>query len=364
MRSLERMLTDALREEAGSRDVDVARLWSETRNRLDHEPRVRRGRRPAILAAAAAAAVVVGAAGLTWLSGPDRVAPSGPADGPVRGESSIADGFTCPEQVVHDWTRPSSVVDKRFVATLRNGLEFQARGYDVPAYELEVAGDRAFASFGNTDGTLALRSEFHRQDGEWVRFRSEVCTGEDGSVAVPVEDPLALRNHLGDAPLPPDMSGRDPVLLDHRAYYTHVGVVEPRSLYAGACGKALCLQGVYAGAHESISVRIPSGATPRDVSWVFLPIGSPDWRTQPYGMWALYDRDGEVEDVTFSRGNMVFRAEQMTSDSWPGTLHLVVAPFEEVTGIAVHPPRSAPDGGLSTSYEPRDLRGYRPDLHD
>lgn len=353
---LERMLTDALREEAEDRDVDVARLWAETRDRLGQEPPRRARRRPAVLAAAAAAAVVVGVAGLTQLGGPDRVTPSGPAEGSSR-EGDVADDFTCPEQVVHDWTRPSSVVDKQFVATLHKGLEFQARGYDVPRYELEVDGDRAFAGFGNVDGSLALRSEFHREDGEWVRFRSEVCTGEDGSVAVPVEEPLELRNHLGSEPVPPtDLSGRDPVLLDHRAYYTHVGVVEPRSLYVGACGrKALCLSSLEEGGDGS-SHRLRSETKPRDLSWMFLRDDSPGWRTQPYGFWALYDRDGKVEDVTFSLGNMVFRAERVTSKAWPGTLHLVVAPLDEFTGIVVTPPRGGPDGGMSTLYEPQDLQ--------
>ena len=361
---LERMLTDALREEAETRDVDVSRMWAETRGRLGQEPARRPRRRPAVLAAAAAAAVVVaGVAGVTQLGGPDRVTPSGPADG-RSSEGDVADDFTCPEQVVHDWTRPSSVVDERFVATLHNGLEFQARGYDVPMYELEVEGDRAFASFGNTDGTLALKSEFHREDGDWVRFRSEVCTGEDGSVLVPVDEPLKLRNHLGSEPLPAsELSGRAPRLLDHRAYYDHVGVVRTRSLYVGACGRAVCLGTVEAGGDGSSS-RLRPGVIPHDVSTSFLRPETPDWRTQPYGMWALYDRDGKVEDVTFSRGNMVFRAERVTSDSWPGTLHLVVAPFEEVTGIAVYPPRGAPGGGLPTNYEPKGLPGYWPELHD
>lgn len=356
---LERMLTDALREEAEARDVDVARLWSDTRTRLYPEPPRRSRRRPVVLAAAAAAAVVVaGVAGLTQLGGPDRVSPAGPAGGSTSREGDVADDFTCPEQVVHDWTRPSSVVDKSFVATFRGGLDFQTRGYGVPMYEYEIEGDRAFVRFGSADGSLAMRSEFHRQDDEWVRFRSEVCSGEDGSVAVPVEEPLELRNHLGEDPLPPsDLSGRRPLLLDHRSYYTHVGVVRPRSLYAGACGKAVCLSSVEEG-DESASTRVRPGVKPRDVSWIFLPNDSPAWRTQPYGLWALYDAEGTVEDVLLDRGGL-YRAQRFTSDGWPGTLWVGVAPVEEFRGVSVYP-----RDGLPSFHEPQDLPGYRADVHD
>lgn len=357
--TLERMLADALREEAEARDVDVARMWVGTRDRLEPSPVGRRRRWPVVAAAAAAAAVVVGVglvAGSTG-DGGRMILPAGDPDRAREGE--VADEFTCPEQVVHDWTRPETVVDEHFVASLQGGLEFQARGYDVPRYELEVDGDRAFASFGNSDGSLALRSEFHQEDDEWVRFRSEVCAGEDGSVAVPVEEPLELRNHLGDEPFRPTrLSGRDPVLLDHRAFYDHVGLVRPRSLYAGACGDSVCISSVRGGG-DGTSTRIRPNGRPHDVSFSFLPNDSSDWRTRPHGMWAVYDRDGDVEDVTFSRGNTVFRAERITSDSWPGTLHLVVAPFEDLTGITVMPPRGGPDGGLATHYAAEDLAGFR-----
>ena len=355
--TLERMLADALREEAEARDVDVPRMWSETRDRLEPAPTRSRKRWP-VVAAAAAAAAVLGGVGLVAGSTGDGgwlILPAGEPDGTREGE--VADAFSCPEQVVHDWTRPESVVDKHFVASLEGGLEVQARGYDVPRYELEVDGDRAFASFGNADGSLALRSEFHREDGEWVRFRSEVCTGEGGSMAVPLEEPLELRNHLGDEPFrPTGLSGRDPVLLDHRAVYDHVGVVRPRSLYAGACGDTVCISSVRGGG-DATSTKIRSNGKPHDVSFSFLPSDG-EWQTRPYGMWAVYDRGGEVEDVTFSRGAEVFVAEQITSDAWPGTLHLVVAPFEDLTGIAVLPPRDGPGGGVATHYTAEDLAGF------
>ena len=357
--TLERMLADALREEAEARDVDVARMWVDTRDRLEPSPAAPRRRWPVVAVAAAAAAVVVGVglvAGSTG-DGGRMILPAGDPDRSRQGE--VADAFTCPEQVVHDWTRPGTVVDKHFVASLEGGLEFQAGGYDVPRYELEVDGDRAFASFGNADGSLALRSEFHREDGEWVRFRSEVCTGEDRSVAVPLEEPLELRNHLGDEPFrPTGLSGRDPVLLDHRAVYDHVGVVRPRSLYAGACGGSVCISSLRGGG-DATSTEIRSNGRPHDVSFSFLPNSTAEWQTRPYGMWAVYDRDGEVEDVTFSRGSEVFRAERITSDTWPGTLHLVVAPFEDLMGIAVMPPRDSPGGGLATHYPAEELAGFQ-----
>jgi hypothetical protein len=102
---------------------------------------------------------------------------------------------------------------------------------------------------------------------------------------------------------------------------------------------------------------------PHDVSWIFLRDDSPGWRTQPYGMWALYDRDGEVEDVLLDRGGL-YRAEKVTGDGWPGTLWVGVAPVDEFAGITVTPPRGGPDGGLSTYYELQDIPGYRPDLHE
>lgn len=361
--SLERMLADALREEAESRDVDLPRLWVGTRDRLEQTPS-RPHRRPAVLAAAAAAVVVVaGVVGLTQLGGPERAAPAGPAGDVVAKEGEVSDDFTCPEQVVHDWTRPETVVDKQFVASFRGGLDFQTRGYDVPRYTYRVDGDRAFVSFGSDDGSLAMRSEFHRQDGEWVRFRSEVCSGEDGSVVVPVDEPLELRNHLGGDPLPPsELSGRDPQLLDHRSYYTHVGVVRPRSLYAGVCGTGICLSSVEEDG-DSSSTRVRPGVTPYDVSFTFLPNDAPYWRNQPYGMWALYDRDAKVEDVSLDlRDGRIIWATKHQGQDWPGTLYVLVAPFDEVGVVTVHHTAgSGPWAGEGRDYLPEDLAGHRPD---
>lgn len=253
---LERMLADALREEAGGRDVDVARLWADTRGRLDRESAVRRS---------------AGA----W--SPPRLRPQ----------------------------------------------------------------------------RYSLRSD------RLVRFRSEVCAGEAGSVVVPVEEPSMLRNHLGDDPLPPSaLSGGRPLLLDHRAYYDHVGVTRPRTLYAGACGTALCLSSVEEDG-DSGSTRVPPGAKPHEVSPYFLPNDAPDWREQPYGMWAVYDAADEVADVTYSRGNSLFRAERFTADGWPGTLYLVVAPFDEFTGLTVTPPEER-----STHYPAEELPPYSTGARD
>ncbi len=362
---VEQMLTDALREEAESRDVDVTGLWARTREHLDRKP-ARRGRRLPVLAAAAASLVVVaGVVGLAQIDGPGDAGPAGQV---TSDRDVVDDEFTCPEQITHDWTRPESVTDPYFVASLRGGPVHQASTHRAALYEYEEKGNRAFLRFGNADGTLALVSEFHRKGGDWVRFRSDVCTGENGSVAVPTDGELDLGVHEDEPHPVENMIYREKRrstarLIDDRRYYDNVGLIRHRSMYAMACGRSICLStGDDTG---SSGTSVPAGVVPHDVSELFFPGADSANRTNPYGFWLLYDVEDAVENVSLDlKDGTIIWATQFEADGWPGTLYALVAPFDEVGALTVHHATgSGPGAGEGRNFLPEELPGYQADLH-
>lgn len=361
--SIEHKLTEALREEAEARDVEVTRLWVETQARLAQQP-TRRSRRVPLVAAAAALVVTAGVAGLAQLDGSGD---SDPARQITPERDAVDDEFTCPEQITHDWTRPDSVTDEYFVASLHGGPERQAAGYGAARYEFDESGDRAFLRFGNTDGTLATLSEFRRDDhGEWASYRTDVCVGRNGSVAVPVNGDLDLGPHGNDDPY----SFEDTVygerkgyavLVDDRSYYDHVGLVRHRSLYALNCGRRVCLTSAEEQGGSGTILR--PGVVPQDVSHLFLPTDEVPERKNPYGLWAVYDVDGVVADVTAHlRGGGEIPAQSFYASPWPGQLHMLLAPFDRVERITVHRrPGSSPGVPQVESFAPKDLPLFGPD---
>jgi hypothetical protein len=361
--SIEQKLTDALRDEAEARDVDTARLWARTEQSIERRPS-RRGRRLPVLAAAVAALVVT--AGVAGLSQLDREGDADPAEQVTTDRDAVDDEFTCPEQITHDWTRPESVTDPYFVASLRGGPERQASEHGAARYEYEEQGDRAFLRFGNADGSLALVSEFHRKGGDWVRFRSDVCTGENGTAVVPTRGELELGLHEDEPhPLENMAFGErkgEARLLDDRRYYDHVGLIRHRSLYALECGRRICLSS--GDGMSSSGTSVPAGVVPHDVSDLFLPrdeVGDP---LSPYGLWVLWDVEGVVASVRAEvRGQEGQTTHSFYVSGWPGQLHAVLAPFDEVESLTVHRrPGADPGAPLRTTYTPEELPGYQADL--
>jgi hypothetical protein len=358
---IEEKLVEALREDAESRDVDVTRLWAGTRERIEQEgARPRRRRRIAPLVVVAAAAVAVGLIGTVGLPDGDV----GPAGAQRPQEGGVDDAFTCPEQITHDWTRPETVTDEYFVAGLRGGPAQQARVYDAPRYELEEAGDRAFLRFGNADGSLATLSEFRLVGGAWTRFRTDVCIGKNGSVAVPIRNSLDLSNH---ADVPYDPRGMAPgraSLIDSRTYYDTTGLVRVRSMWAHTCGRGMCLTSGLPG--DWTRIRVQPGTVPHDVSPLFFPRDQMTNRHNPYGLWALFDDDATVGSVVAydESGRTVGETAGRYVDGWPGQLTLLLAPFDEVERITVtrRPGSTDPGEPRTRTFTPEELPGYDPDL--
>ena len=350
---IDERLSQALREEAESRDVDVPRLWAETQDRLDEQPRHPR-RFPALTAAAAAVAVVAGVAGLTQV---DWSGDAGPAD-PAR--SAVDDEFTCAHQTTYDWTDPGVRRDGYYVPTLFGGPQHQAETYDASRFEFEKKGDQAFLRFGNADGSLALVTELHRQDGKWDPVRTRMCTGPNGSVMVPVRGEWSLENHGGEPHDASDLGishARTAYLVDDRTYYDGAGLVRHRTLYAHACRKTICLTS--ANRTGSSGTSLPPGSTPRDVSRFFLPPDEQFGRTERYGLWALYDVDGEVSGVTaYLRHGAPVHAQEFYRDPWPGQLYVLLAPLDEVVKITVRPrSHSSNPDARAQSFTPEELSG-------
>jgi hypothetical protein len=365
----EQMLADALREEADSRPVDVDDLWERTQASLDERATAPRRRLP-VLAAAAAAVMVVAAGGaaLGQLFAPEdpplTTAEGEPAEGGVDEE------FTCPEQITHDWTRPETVTDDYFVASLRGGPAEQARIRDAARYEYDEQGDRASLRFGNADGSLATVSEFRREGDEWVRFRTDLCTGKDGSIAVPLDDEWELRPRGARADAQErgaaGVSGAG-VLVDSRSYYDNAGLVRTRTLHAVPCDqRGMCLTSTEDAEASTSIATLGTGRRLWDLSWIFMPFEERPV-SRPYGFWALYDAVptelGRLS-ATLRDGSTVDAEIYDNPTGSGGTLYLLLAPFGEVESLTVEYPQ--PVVGTAPppeTYLPEDLGGHRADLH-
>ena len=365
---IEERLGRALHDEADAREVDVPLLHERVRSRVATGPAPCAVRRPArrssapLLLAAAVVAVVVAVTGVSLLGSPPSV--PGPATGgvPAPVEGGIADTFTCPATTTYDWTRPETVTNDYVAASLLGGPEAQARTHEAARYDYREDGDRAYLRFGNADGSLATLSEFTRAGDAWVRRRTEVCTGADGSVAVPVDAPFTL-GRKGTTPYPArDLSAYrasgESVLLDHRDYYDGIGLVRHRSMYATPCARRLCVTAGDPGAHTTLRSQ-PHDGLPHDSTFLFLPLDHMVERRNPYGFWLLWDTEGGVEEASVElRDGTVLPAQRFRGDGWSGTLHALVAPYDEVEAVMVDEA-----GGETVRYRPEELPGYEARLH-
>jgi hypothetical protein len=338
---IEERLSRALHEDADGREVDLQRLFAATRDRLDATPAP--SRRPWAFAMAAAATAAVVAAGALLLPGGDlSLLPAGPdrSGGPVEG--GVDDAFTCPEQVTYDWTRPETITDDYFVASLDGGPRAQARNHDAARYEYEERGDRAYLRFGNADGTLATLSEFRRNGDEWVRFRTDVCTGRDGSVAVPTQDEDRLGRHDGE-PYPPSTLGGDrsnaAVLVDDRSYFDGVGLVRHRSIYAEPCGRQVCVWAIQDPTSlVATQTRAGDAGRPREMTGLFWPPDETVDRRVGEGLWVLADPDGSVKHlVAHHHDGSEVLSQTFTGPGWPGDLHVLLAERDQVKSVLVVP---------------------------
>lgn len=357
--NVEDRLSRALGEEASRRDVDVTGLWAHTRRRLVEERPPRRAR--VIVLAAAAVSVVVGVGGL-GVAAMDRLglvdvgvplAGSGPSEG------GVADSFLCEDTFTYPWHRPGYVEDY-LVVSLDGGPDAEAERQSAARYEFDQRDDRAVLRLGDQEGRLLMVSEFRRRDGAWEPVRTEVCTGSEGSIAVPTENEWTLGPHDAEPYPAGPLVGEDggPVLLDDRSYYDGSGRTRHRSFYAAACGDRLCLA---AGEPTSMVVDdLEYGLKPYDARSMFFPPDELVERTHPYGLWLLYDTEdlvlrvaAELEDDTRVKAQ-IFR-----SPKWDGRLFALLAPYEEVRAVTVErATASEPGPSGSGTYRPEELPGY------
>jgi hypothetical protein len=343
--SIEERLSRVLAEEAEQLDVDVAELRHRTRERLATSPGRRTGGRryagPA--AAAAAVAVLVGGGVLgSHLAGGDRGVdePAGPVTGGRAHD--VATRFTCPEHVPVDL----SGAQDEFVPTLGTGRPARlAESLDAPRYAFEVTGRRAELRLGNADGTLGSVASYRRVGNGWDLVSAEACTGTGTSAAPPTDQDLQPGTH-GVAAHPPKGAlafgpgEREPVLVDDRPVYDYSGLVtRHRTIYAAPCGQRTCWR---AGEPTSGLVgRRPARTASGDplVQDVGEFLVLPDdlvGRTNPLGMWAVYDDgDGTSFSAVMDDGT-VRRATRLTRPSWQGgALLVVIAPTADVAQLRV-----------------------------
>lgn len=350
----------ALTEEAVAREVDLQALYADTLARAAEEssaqaPVRHRGRR--WVAPAVVAATVLGVLGvsLTQTIGGidlDLALPSGGTA--VEG---VDEQFSCPTRETYDWTRPETVTDDYYVASLRGGPRQQADTWRAPRYSYQEDGDTAFLRFGNRDGTLATLSEFHRVEGEWTRWSTEFCASP-GSMGLPLDDELTLGRRAG-APYPVNaLGGRagPALLIDDREFYDGIGLVRHRSIWAEPCGEQMCFSAI----HDRTSMVTTQTTArdegrPRDLSDVFWPPDEMVGRTNPYAFYVLHDPDDEIRELRGEDEDGTVRVSQaFTDSSWPGRLHALLVPASSVASVTVAPREGAP-----RTHRPEDLPGWR-----
>ncbi|CAN5222381.1 hypothetical protein BH18ACT9_BH18ACT9_06020 [soil metagenome] len=252
------------------------------------------------------------------------------------------------------------MTDDYFVASLRGGPQTQADLGEAPRFEYVEQGERAFLRFGNRDGTLATLSEFRLVDGEWTRWRSKVCTGADGGIAVPLVDELALGKRA-EAPYPVNIMGGAPVsavLLDDRQYYNGGGLIRHRSIYLERCERQICVTAIHHPTSALLTqTRARDAGRPRDMSTLFWPADELVGRTNRHSLYVLYDPEDAIAEI---RGDLddasKVSSAAFTDGSWPGTVHAVLLRESTVDAIVV-----VPRAGEPRSYSPEELPGWTPD---
>lgn len=333
--SIERRLSDALHREAADREVNLPALYAGTRARLDRtQPQPPSGRRwaPALVAASVVGLLVGTTLVAAELESRQLDRPASVSGTSIEG--GVADAFDCPHLVTHDWTRPETVTDDYYVASLEGGPAAQAEYHRAARYEYEEVGERAFLRFGNADGSLGLVSEFRRVEDEWTRWRTEACSGPGGSIEAPLEDPLRLGRH-GGAPYPAGtpMGATTATLLDDRPYYDGTGLIRHRSLYTEPCGRGVCIVAIHSET-SSVSTRVRPDAEPREVTPLFWPPDEMVSKASPYLLYLLYDPAGEVTRMRV-RDAGVPVSTVVRNAGWTGDLHAMLVPAESTAPVEV-----------------------------
>lgn len=199
-----------------------------------------------------------------------------------------------------------------------------------------------------------------------VRFRTDLCTGENGSIAVPVQDEWELRPRGATASVESDARSGSTVLVDTRWYYDNVGLVRERDIHAVGCGMGgVCLSTTESDGTVTRVATLGKRLEIHDVSGIFLPFEE-NPRSRPYGLWAVFDPHPAVFGklmVTLRDGRTV-TAESFDVPDWWGVVYLVLAPFDEVESVGVQRP-AGPDEEPSpyVTFRPEELPGYKAELH-
>jgi hypothetical protein len=349
--SIEERLTRVLAQEAEQVDVDVTELRHRTRERLVDSGHRSTGRRrlSGPLAAAAAVAVLVVGGGVLGSRLADGDSGADEPAAPVTGGRAhdVATRFTCPEHAPVDL----SGAQDEFVPTLGTGNPGRlAESLDAPRYVFEVTGRRAELRLGNADGTLGSVASYRRAGDAWDLVSAEACTGTGTSAAPPTAHDLQPGTH-GVAPHPPQGAlafGADegePVMVDDRPVYDYSGLVtRHRTIYAAPCGdRKMCWRAgdPTSGLIGRRPTRTPSGGSSGDPNvqdvgeFLVLPddlVG----RSNPLGMWAVYDDGDGTTFAAVMRDGTLRPATRLTRPSWQGgSLLVVIAPRADVAELRV-----------------------------
>lgn len=304
----------------------------------------RRRTRHRIVAGTALAAVGVAGFGATLPAfEPDGGGDVHVANGPLGGSAeraTVADEFTCG----HTLTVPSR---PPLGEVFGHGPDFGVGLYGAQRYEVIDAGpDRKVLQVGDADGTLTAQVNLRSgADASWVIDGYERCTGPQGS-AVPVNKPFQLGAHGRALPAPDlatpdagDPSSEAPVssllTIDDRPFYNRLGVVQRRTLFAyetdGGVAVADAVDGNLGG-----SVSWAAGDAPTDLLGpYFIPPTDPGLEPDThFAGWVFYTLDDATLTGTLDDGREI-AADTFRGDDWKGTLHVLLAPAEDLDSVTL-----------------------------
>lgn len=244
MNDTETRLTDELKREASTVEVDLDRMWSvvqeRTRPEITVHPTVRPWRRrlaPYVAAAAVAAVAVTAAILQNDQREPSVAAQTTPTPAATKTTAKTPSGPV--NQPVGDWAcryrtaiQPNPIV---FLDPRKAPEEAADRG--VPRYRFTLSGKTGVLDYGDASGRRISRTELTKAGALWRLGERTVCSGADGR---PSADPVALGKYTG-SPLPFDARSAQlqdvpatgtALLVDDRSYFDSTGMLRQTTLYA------------------------------------------------------------------------------------------------------------------------------------
>ena len=269
----------------------------------------------------------------------DTSGPAANAPHLIAERAPVNDAFTCEHTVV--------VPPQGDPEIYRDGPgDFGVGHLGASRYEVIDNGPgQRIIQVGDAQGNLAAYVNLRHGTDGWIFYGYEHCTGPDGA-EVPVDGRFRLGTH--GRPIPPvsTLDGPGPLRpkptssvigIDDRPFYNQIGIVEHRTLYAYETGPRNIAIADVAGGQRAASTEWTAGDAPMDLLGSgFLPTEPPSGATpkSQFAGWAYYTHNDATLTGQLHDGRDI-AAETYRGDDWHGTLHIVLAPSDDLISVTL-----------------------------